>query len=788
MGNHSEKNTKSGIHRQHDDWDEVHNQMLEVQQKALIQKKSLALSVPGDTDEKEADEVARKVAGGESAQIHGSGGTINRSGSGNAEVTPEFESKLSSSKGSGQSLGDSTRNEMESKMGADFGGVKVHIGNEAHAMSESINAKAFTHGQDVYFKNDEFNPGTMQGKELLAHELTHTVQQGKGKVSPKIQRQKTYTGYNIKIGIPIVYDSLEILDSSKKVVHTDKSPYKGGNSESMSEITLPTAGLHTLKIYTKVGEMTFFINPDFKKFVLHIFQQADPEHSFMGKTFTTSVDAPLYKITKGDGENTFTPEMKVVGKSYDVMKSTIPLNTPVSIIATGTHLEKQKGGSFKEVAVAEVADKAGKSLGWTSRSNISDKPDATKMYKVISSSASIRSAPSDVSGPKTIPKATQLFAKEVVRDNFKDRKVYALVVDKETGTEYGWISSASIEGKMIGETMGIRKAKFESTDTDHKTVGAAVAKITTDKGVYYDEMLPASSNTVPEGSTIQVLDNGKEYDNHPNKKVIRVKVVKVKDAKDNAWLQRAPFWITSSLKGAADGTNFKVLKGASARSSPVPIFESAGTTLAQGSFVIVKETKQGANPKVSGKPLNTAGFVKVAYTKEDNGKTVEDTTKDQVWTKAANLVESWADFKDGNATWRKGNYAGQTDVLEIVGEYGEQRQLLPSTATDKFLEMASDARLDGVNLYIRSGFRDYPHQASMYAAYKAGTKKEKTAAPGTSEHQAGYALDIEVDAAKGAYDWLIKNGPAHGFVRTVPSERWHWEYIPDKAKNGWKAY
>ncbi|HET6992323.1 MAG TPA: hypothetical protein VFJ43_13405 [Bacteroidia bacterium] len=62
------------IHRQHDDWDEVHHQLL------AIRKKSLEASNPNDVDEKEADEVARKVVDGESAEIHGTGGTINRKG------------------------------------------------------------------------------------------------------------------------------------------------------------------------------------------------------------------------------------------------------------------------------------------------------------------------------------------------------------------------------------------------------------------------------------------------------------------------------------------------------------------------------------------------------------------------------------------------------------------------------------------------------------------------------------------------------------------------------------
>ncbi|HTF03799.1 MAG TPA: DUF4157 domain-containing protein, partial [Bacteroidia bacterium] len=135
------------IQRQRDQehWEDVHNQLMEVQQSQRVQKKSLEISGPHDTDEKEADEVARKVVSGGSAEIHGTGTTINRSGTGAAETTPEFQSKLESSKGGGQSLDDSTQSEMESKMGADFSGVKIHTSGTAGEMSESINAKAFTH-------------------------------------------------------------------------------------------------------------------------------------------------------------------------------------------------------------------------------------------------------------------------------------------------------------------------------------------------------------------------------------------------------------------------------------------------------------------------------------------------------------------------------------------------------------------------------------------------------------------------------------------------------------------
>ena len=76
---------------------------------------------------------------------------------------------------------------MEEHTGTDLRGVNIHTGPQAHGMSESINAKAFTHGQDIYFKQGNYNPESNDGKELLAHEVAHTVQQGSG-VQAKIQK------------------------------------------------------------------------------------------------------------------------------------------------------------------------------------------------------------------------------------------------------------------------------------------------------------------------------------------------------------------------------------------------------------------------------------------------------------------------------------------------------------------------------------------------------------------------------------------------------------------------
>src|SRR5690606_19314471 len=71
-----------------------------------------------------------------------------------------------------------TRNFMEQRIGADFSNVRVHTDAEAVQLSRDLNAKAFTTGSDIYFNTNEYAPQSASGRQLLAHELTHVVQQG----------------------------------------------------------------------------------------------------------------------------------------------------------------------------------------------------------------------------------------------------------------------------------------------------------------------------------------------------------------------------------------------------------------------------------------------------------------------------------------------------------------------------------------------------------------------------------------------------------------------------------
>jgi hypothetical protein len=105
---------------------------------------------------------------------------IQCSGRGPPAGSPQakFESSLSSSKGSGSPLPDTTKQFMESRFGADFSGVRIHTGSYAENLSTGIHAQAFTHGNDIYFNSGKYSPHTEAGGTLLAHELTHTIQQG----------------------------------------------------------------------------------------------------------------------------------------------------------------------------------------------------------------------------------------------------------------------------------------------------------------------------------------------------------------------------------------------------------------------------------------------------------------------------------------------------------------------------------------------------------------------------------------------------------------------------------
>jgi len=94
--------------------------------------------------------------------------------------------------GGGQPLAQGERAFFEPRLGANLGSVRVHSDIEADRLASGLSARAFTLGRDIYFGEGEYNPGTLEGRRLLGHELAHVLQQGRGKedLQRKIDRVK----------------------------------------------------------------------------------------------------------------------------------------------------------------------------------------------------------------------------------------------------------------------------------------------------------------------------------------------------------------------------------------------------------------------------------------------------------------------------------------------------------------------------------------------------------------------------------------------------------------------
>jgi len=181
----------------------------------------LTVSQPGDADEREADRVADQImrmptdhaspvtiatsqsptpslercacdgcAREEKVQRKGSpdqaGGSVHR-------VDSAIGSRIDALRGTGQPLGREERGFFEPRLGVDLSHVRVHSGGEATAAATALHARAFTVGRDVVFGAGQFAPATTPGRSLLAHELTHVVQQGRAATSTSTVQRKCST-------------------------------------------------------------------------------------------------------------------------------------------------------------------------------------------------------------------------------------------------------------------------------------------------------------------------------------------------------------------------------------------------------------------------------------------------------------------------------------------------------------------------------------------------------------------------------------------------------------------
>src|SRR6185312_16261087 len=188
-------------------------------QKTAFFQAKLSVNEPGDQYEREADDIANAVVNQPSKtplvqqkEVHPEKGkrkeiqkkdipvseeekkkkvpSVQMKQEGHTNTaSAQVSSQIENSSGKGNPLPLKTMNEMNSSFGVDFSLVRVHKDREAINMNKELQAHAFTHGSDIYFNDGKFNPENSEGKFLLAHELTHVIQQNSSIQTKKIQRK-----------------------------------------------------------------------------------------------------------------------------------------------------------------------------------------------------------------------------------------------------------------------------------------------------------------------------------------------------------------------------------------------------------------------------------------------------------------------------------------------------------------------------------------------------------------------------------------------------------------------
>ena len=206
-----------------------------------------------------------------------------------------------------------------------------------------------------------------------------------------------------------------------------------------------------------------------------------------------------------------------------------------------------------------------------------------------------------------------------------------------------------------------------------------------------------------------------------------------------------------------------------------PNFVSTGARIPQGSFVFVTETSDDkTNVKVSKLEIVNGDMVvgaEIGWTRLAN--LADGCSSDQF------LTPQWFDPKGPNGCWAHGHPLFPKVMVNIIGVGSEMEQVTYDSLVP-YLKMVKAARTEAnVTILINSAFRTYERQAALYKEFLDGGNN--AAPPGSSNHQHGQAFDLNTGEDEEIYEWLKKNAPKHGFIRTVNKEPWHWEYLPLKA-------
>ncbi len=132
----------------------------------------------------------------------------------------DITQQLQQTQGNGKPMADSVRQPLENAFGVDFSNVQIHTHTQADELNQTLQAKAFTTGQDIYFRQGAYAPESSSGRELLAHELTHVVQQSgqKYQIQTRLERQEPSIHNPLSAGFLCTWQALDYADQFSRDV------------------------------------------------------------------------------------------------------------------------------------------------------------------------------------------------------------------------------------------------------------------------------------------------------------------------------------------------------------------------------------------------------------------------------------------------------------------------------------------------------------------------------------------------------------------------------------------
>jgi len=172
-----DKKDKEGVQKKEEDKKDKEPQKKEEDKKDKEPQKK------GEEDKKDEGKPQKKEKGEEkddkaaAQKKEEKGGNVEKTEGKPEAPEAKFDRLLNESKGGGSPLPAKVRTQLEHQMNANFEQVKIHTGQQAVELCNLSKAQAFTHGNDIYFNAAKFDPESTAGMNLLAHELTHVVQQ-----------------------------------------------------------------------------------------------------------------------------------------------------------------------------------------------------------------------------------------------------------------------------------------------------------------------------------------------------------------------------------------------------------------------------------------------------------------------------------------------------------------------------------------------------------------------------------------------------------------------------------